>query len=135
MNELSRLQEWFSGVPVARTLGMRLESRSPEEAVVAMDVGEEFLQDEGVLQGGIVTALADAAAVQVLYPDRPDGHSMTSIELKINFLRPALPDRGPLVAHARLVQRGRRVGLCDVEVSQAGKLVAKGLFTYLFSSR
>ena len=30
-----------------------------------------------------------------------------------------------------LVKLGRTVALCDVEVSQAGALVAKGLFTYL----
>jgi len=35
------------------------------------------------------------------------------------------------VARARLIQGGRSVSVCDVEVSQGEALVAKGLFTYL----
>jgi acyl-coenzyme A thioesterase PaaI-like protein len=34
-------------------------------------------------------------------------------------------------AVAKLVRRGRAVALADVELSQQGQLVAKGLFTYL----
>jgi uncharacterized protein (TIGR00369 family) len=128
-------RERFAAVPIARALGMRLDAQSSGEAAVSMDAREDLLQDEGVVQGGVVSALADAAAVHALYPGLPDGVTMTSIEFKINFLRPALPGRGPLVARARVVQRGRRVGLADVEVSQSDRLVAKGLFTYLFFDR
>ena len=57
---------------------------------------------------------------------------MTSIEFKLNFLSPARPGGERLTARALVVRRGRRVGVCDVEVVQGDKLVAKGLFTYLF---
>jgi acyl-coenzyme A thioesterase PaaI-like protein len=38
---------------------------------------------------------------------------------------------GPLAARATVVKRGQTIGLCDVDVSQGGELVAKGLFTYI----
>lgn len=60
---------------------------------------------------------------------------MTGVELKMNFLRPALADRGELRARSRVVQRGRRIGVCQVEVSQADRPVALGTFTYLFFER
>jgi len=60
---------------------------------------------------------------------------MTSIEFKVNFLRPGLPSEGPLVAKARPVRRGRTIGICDVEVAQGERLLLKGLFTYLFYPR
>jgi acyl-coenzyme A thioesterase PaaI-like protein len=58
---------------------------------------------------------------------------MTSIDFTLNFLRPALLERGELLARAVLVKRGRTIALADVDVEQAGQLVAKGLFTYLFA--
>ena len=60
---------------------------------------------------------------------------MGSVELKMNYLRPALLGKGPVVAKSRLVQRGHKIGVCDVEVTQRDKLVAKGLFTYMFFER
>ncbi len=66
-----------------------------------------------------------------VHPYLPDGLTMTSIEFKLNFLRPATVGGGPLVATARVVRRGRRVAVCDVDVWQDGEAVATGLFTYL----
>ncbi len=60
---------------------------------------------------------------------------MTSIEFKVNFLKPGLEDGGALAARATRIQRGRTIGLCDVEVRQADRLLMKGSFTYLFFKR
>jgi len=46
--------------------------------------------------------------------------------------QPGEGHKGTLVARARVVRQGRRVGVCDVDVEQAAIIVAKGLFTYLF---
>ncbi len=123
--------ERFADVPLNRHLGFRLIARSVDEAVLAMDARPELVQEEGVIHGGVLAALADTAAVYTLIPGLAAGRTMTSVEFKVNFLRPALPDRGPVTARARVVQRGRRIGVCDVEVTQAGRPVARGLFTYL----
>jgi uncharacterized protein (TIGR00369 family) len=136
----SRIEELFDEVPVNRTLGMCLVSRTREDgevrgALVTLEPRAELMQGYGVVQGGIVSALADAAAAACFVAEPPDPtRAFTSIEFKLNFLRPALPGRGTLEARARVVQRGRRVGLAEVDVLQAGELVAKGLFTYLLES-
>jgi uncharacterized protein (TIGR00369 family) len=56
------------------------------------------------------------------------GETFTTIELKINFLRPVFAGR--LVATARLVKSGRTIGLaeCDVEDTE-GRLVARASST------
>lgn len=118
-------------VPVARSLGYRGISRTADEATIAAEVQPDQLQIDGCVHGGILATLADTTAVWLLYPNLPEAHSLTSIEFKLNFLRPARRDAGDLVATARLVKRGRRVALSDVEVSQDDQLIAKGLFTYL----
>lgn len=125
----------FGDVPVNRLFDWKLRSRSGQHAELALALKPEFAQGEGLIHGGIITALADTAAVYALLPDLPADTTMTSIELKVNFLRPVDPDGGELVARARVVQRGRRIAVCDVEVSQADKLTAKGLFTYLIYDR
>ena len=123
----------FGRSPVHRMLGLELRKRDAAGAELALAVREEFLQEEGVVQGGILSALADAAAVYVLLPDVPPDRTMTSVEFKMNFLRPALLGRGELVARSELIRGGRTLALCRTVVEQAGRPVAEGLFTYLFS--
>lgn len=125
----------FEKSPVHRLLGFELVARTPSGAEIRMPVRREFIQEEGVVQGGILTALADAAAVYVLLPDLPADQGMTSIELKLNFLRPAVEGQGDLVARSTLVKRGKTIALLKSEVFQDGKAVAEGLFTYLFLER
>ncbi len=96
-----------------------------------MPLDKTYLQEGGVVHGGIISTLADTAAVYTVHPYLNENQSMTSIEFKMNFLSPALFENGDLLAKANLVKRGRKVALCDVEVYQKEKLVAKGLFSYL----
>jgi uncharacterized protein (TIGR00369 family) len=135
MDSVSKALKEFSNVPVNKLFRYTLVSRSSEETVISMEIREGFLQEEGLVQGGILSAIADTAAVYTFYPDLPTNMTMTSIEFKVNFLRPAVPGAGALVAKAKVVQRGRKVGLCDVEVFQSEAVVLKGLFTYMFYER
>jgi len=121
----------FGRVPVNRHFGFSLLALERGAAEVAMPLKRPFLQEEGIVHGGVLTALADSAAVYCVYPFLEDGRKMTSIEFKMNFLRPAFIDDGSVTARAKLVRQGRTIALCEVEVSQARRLVAKGLFTYL----
>ena len=125
----------FDSVPINRHLGFTLVSRSPEESVVTMPLRPEFIQEGGVVHGGVLSALADTAAVYTFWPYLSEERSMTSIEFKVNFLSPVRPGGGDLTARARVIRRGRTIGVCDVEVSQHEKPVVKGLFTYIFFDR
>ena len=125
----------FARIPVNRTLGFTLVSCGEGGAELTMPIREEYLQENNFLQGGIVSALADTASAYSLLPGLPEGRGMTGVEFKVNFLRPSLPDRGDLTARARVLQQGKTIGVCQVEVEQAGKTVAIATFTYLFFDR
>lgn len=135
MPEPDSIRESFAAIPINRLLGLRLESRTAAGAVVAMEIRPDFEQEMGVVHGGIVTAIADTAAVYAFIPDLDDDLTMASIELKLNFLRPAFLDRGEVVARSKVLRRGAQVGVCEVEVTQGDELLGKGLFTYLFFRR
>lgn len=125
----------FLEVPANRYLGFQFISRSAEGARISMEVKQEQVQEHGVLHGGIISALADTAAVYAFLPDLEPMYVMTSIEFKVNFLNPALPGKGTVTAESKVLKRGKRTGVCEVEVTQADKLIAKGIFTYLFFER
>ena len=100
-----------------------------------LPVRTEFLQEEGVVQGGVLTALADTAAVWLLWPDLGPNRTMTGIECKMNFLGAATAPGAPLVAVAALLRKGGTIAVCESVIHQGDRLVAKGTFTFLQRAR
>ena len=125
----------FSNVSVNRELGFQLLGSSDGVCRVSMPATARHLQGEGRIQGGILAALADTAAVYLLLPRLGEHQTCTSIEFKLNFLGPARAGAGDLVATGRVKKQGRTVAVCTVDVEQAGAAIATGLFTYLFLER
>ena len=123
--------ERFAGMPFNRNWGFQFAPRAPGRAEIRLEPREEHLQVGGVVHGGVIATLADTAGVYAIYPDLDDGRTITSIEFKLNFLRAGRIGRGALSARARALKVGRSVATSEVDVFQAGELVAKGLFTYL----
>ncbi len=123
----------FGDSPVHRMLGLELLARSKEAAELRLPLKRDFMQEEGVVQGGILATLADAACVYLLLPDLGQEESLTSIEFKVNFLAPATLERGALHARAEPIRRGRRISVCRATVNQSNGAVLEGLFTYLVS--
>ena len=122
----------FDQVPVNRFLGFQLRSRSPERVELDLPLRDELLQEGGVVQGGILTALADTAAVYLLWPDLPAGRTVLGTGCSMQFLAAATPERGPLLAVATPLRKGRRMATCESEIRQHDRLVAKGTFSFLF---
>lgn len=125
----------FATTPVHRLLGLRLVARDATQAVVAMPMRPELLQEAGLVQGGLLAALADAAAVWLLWPSLPADRTMTGIDCNVQFLRAARPEHGELLATAVLLRAGRTIAVVDSVVSQAGRTVARGTFTFLQQPR
>jgi uncharacterized protein (TIGR00369 family) len=126
-----RAADLFARTPVNAYLGSRLVQRSPERVEIHAAVSVAQAQEYGIVQGGIVSAVADTAAVYLLIPDAMDRGNVTGVEFKMNFLRPARVDGGDLIAVATPLKIGRRLAVCSVDVSQGDRQVATGVFTYL----
>ena len=117
----------FDDTPLNRALGFQLRKRSDGEAEVAMAIQPWFFQENGLVHGGVVTSVADTAAVYSV--GGPEG--MVGIEFKLNFLKAAAPDGPELVARAKTVRRGRTIAVSEVDVFQRDERIATGLFTFL----
>lgn len=127
--------ERFARTPCNGWFGFVLRGRTGERAEVELPVRPDFVQEEGVVHGGIVTALADTAAVYLIWPDLPRDRGMTGVNFQMNFLEAALPGGGPLIAVAQPVRIGRTIAVCERTVRQDGRLVATGTFTFLLRDR
>ena len=110
---------------------MSLRASEPGSATVALAPSPDLAQMYGVIHGGVLTTLADTAAVYALQPFLAQGERMTSIELKVNFLAAAWPEKGEVVATSKVIKRGRTIAVAQVDARQGDELVLTGLFTYI----
>ena len=123
--------ESFDRIPVNRFLGYTLTERGDGTACVTMPARREYAQEAGVIQGGLLTALADTAAAYALLPAEDDGTTIIGTELKVNFLRAATAGGDELRARSQVLKRGRTVSVVEAEVCQGAQTVLKGSFGFL----
>ena len=114
--------------PIGRLLGFVLKAVEPGRAVFELQADERHHNPMGTLHGGIYCDLADAAMGYAYAAMLGEGETFTTIELKINFLRPVR--KATLTAEAKVVKAGSAVGYveCDVK-DQTGRLVARAAST------
>ena len=114
--------------PVATLIGFTIGSIEPGRVVMEMEAGPQHSSPLGTVHGGILCDLADAAMGMAYATSLDDNETFTTLELKINFLKPVRAGR--LVATGRLVKGGLTVGLleCDV-VDDKERLVARASST------
>src|SRR2546430_6966481 len=103
------------GAPVGRLIGFRPTSIETGKATFELEVGPQHANPMGTLHGGIICDVADAAMGTAYASTLAEGESFTTLDLKINFLRPFWSGR--LVATARTVKTGRTIGLVECDVT------------------
>jgi len=114
--------------PVATLIGFTLVSGEPGRAVIELEADSRHANPMGTLHGGILCDVADAAMGMAYAATLDEGETFTTLEIKVNFLRPVWT--GTLTATGRVVQAGRSVGLveCDVH-DHKERLVARATST------
>jgi len=100
--------------PVAKLIGMRAVSFDEGRAVLELDADARHTNPMGTLHGGILCDLADLAMGCACYTTLEPGETFTTLELKINFLKPVWSGR--VTAHAQVRKGGRTTALLDCEV-------------------
>lgn len=119
-----------TGSPAARLIGFEVPEHGNGRALVTLHAGPQHANPMGTLHGGILCDIADAAMGIAFASTLAPGESFTTVELKINFLRPVREAK--LRAEGKVVHRGRTIGYveCDV-LDENGKLIAKSNSTCL----
>jgi acyl-CoA thioesterase len=116
--------------PYYQLIGLEISGLGRGWASIRMPAGDRLHNLGGIVHGGAITSIADAAAGVALATllDKETERPVT-IELKINFCSPVR--EGVIEARGEVVHRGGRIAVSEAEVSAAGKLVAKAMATYM----
>jgi uncharacterized protein (TIGR00369 family) len=112
----------WEGTPI------HLTSIEPGQAVFEYEATEGHANPMGTLHGGILCTIADSA-MGMAYASRLEaGESFTTLEMKINFLKPVW--QAKLRAIGRVIKNGRSIGLveCDI-LDEQDALVAHATST------
>jgi uncharacterized protein (TIGR00369 family) len=114
--------------PIGRLLGFTLVRSGAGQATIEFEAGEQHANPMGTLHGGVLCDISDAAMGVAFSSRLKDGESFTTLELKINFLRPVW--KAKLRAQAKIVRAGNTIGLveCDV-IDEQERLVARASST------
>lgn len=114
--------------PIAKLIGFKINSLESGQVIVELDADERYANPMGTLHGGILCDIADAAMGLAYASTLDEGESFTTLELKINYLKPVW--QAKLRAVGKVVKRGRTIGLveCDV-IDEQDNLVARASST------
>ena len=85
---------WSMPMPFNALLGIHVLRYHSDGLTVECAVREQLLNSAGVLHGGVLATVADAAVGIALARHFGGRRPMTTIELKINYLRPVGEGKG-----------------------------------------
>ena len=132
MRNVKRAEGLISAKPDGwmETLGARITEAEPGRVVVELEAGPRHRHGGGVVQGGVITQIADAAMGMSLATLQEDGFWNTTIELKINFIRPVIAGR--IRAVGRVVEIKQTLMFSEADVlDEQDRLVARASSTCL----
>jgi uncharacterized protein (TIGR00369 family) len=131
---LAFLQDMVAGKlpqpPMCATLGFHLAEVA--EGYAAFEGLPQFRHYNpiGTVHGGFAATLLDSALGCAIFSTLAKGEAWTTLELKLNLVRPISEDTGPVRAEGRIVHRGRTVATSDGTVKdRSGKLYAHATTT------
>jgi uncharacterized protein (TIGR00369 family) len=116
--------------PIAETLGFRLVEAEPNRAAFEGMPRRAYYNPLGTVHGGFAATLLDSALACAIVTTMTKGQAWTTLELKINFVRPMSEQTGLVRAEGRVIHPGRRAATAEGTIKDGGgKLYAHATTT------
>ena len=116
--------------PIAVLMGMWITEVSEGRVVFAAEPAEYHYNPLGTVHGGMMATLLDSALGCVVQSMLPAGIGYTTVELKVNYLRPITVKTGTVYCEGKIIYVGERVATAEGRLTDAaGKLYAHGTTT------
>ena len=128
---LERVNQLVNECPYFELLSMKIVDVGIGFSVLEMDLAKKHMQPFGIAHGGAFASIIDAAAFWAVFYEIDDPDTgVTTVDLKLNYLAPAVSGR--LIARGRQIKLGKTLGYADVAVTaENGKLLAHGSSTLI----
>ena len=131
---LTFLQKMIAGEmpnpPMSETLGFHLVEIERGRAVFEGLPEYRYYNPIGTVHGGFAATLLNSAMGCAVFSTMAKGEGWTTLELKMNMVRPVTKDTGMVRAEGRILHRGRTVATAEADLKDsAGKLYAHATTT------
>jgi uncharacterized protein (TIGR00369 family) len=139
MSGLEYIRAIFEGrlppAPIAQTMGIAGAAAEEGRVVFVGEAGEFLYNPIGVVHGGFAMTLLDSALGCAVHTTLARGERYTSLETKVNFVRPITAETGRVRCEGKVVHRGRTVATAEGRLveERSGRLLAHGTTTCLIA--
>jgi uncharacterized protein (TIGR00369 family) len=116
--------------PIFALMGGGISEVAEGRVVFTLDPAEYHYNPIGSVHGGVISTLCDSAMACAIQTRLPSGTLYTTLELKVNFLRPLSVTTGQVACIGTVLHVGSRVATAECKlIDEAGKLYAHGTTT------
>lgn len=91
--DMKQLAELFEVIPHCKEMGMEILSMEKGKAVIRLAYQDRFVAntETGVVHGGVISTLLDTVSGLCTMSAVPEGTSIATLDLRIDYLKPATP--------------------------------------------
>ena len=126
----------YAWVPIGEHLGFHLREVERGRVVIVGNPDPRSFNLLASVHGGWTAAILDTAMALSCLSTLTRDQSFTTLDIRINFLRPITAETGEVVATGGVIQGGRKVAYCEARLADgAGKLLAHGTGSCLILPR
>lgn len=116
--------------PISALMNFGLTELSEGRAVFTVEPAEYHYNPIGVVHGGLAATLLDSAMGCAIHSTLPAGVGYTTLEVKVNYIRPMTARTGVVRCEAKVIHVGGRTATAEGRVvDQSGKLYAHATTT------
>ena len=116
--------------PISALIGMEITEVSEGRVVFSAEPAEYHYNPLGTVHGGIAATLLDSAMGCAVQSVLPFGTGYTTLELKVNYLRPMTGATGIVYCEGKVIHVGGRIATAEARLTDtSGKLYAHGTTT------
>jgi acyl-CoA thioesterase len=120
--------------PFADLLGFEITEKGDGVCQAVLQITDEHRNPHGVVHGAVIYALVDTSMGGALVSVMEESEICSTIEIKINYMRPALT--GNIHCVTSVINKTRRTGVMESDVyDDKERLLAKSLGTFMISLR
>ena len=124
------------GVPIGDTLGFRLVEVENGRVVLLGNPDRRSYNLIGSVHGGWAASILDSALALATLSTLAPEQGFTTVDIRINYLRPLTVETGEVRAEGRVIQGGRKLAYCEAKLTDAaGKVICHGTGSCLILAR
>ena len=111
--------------PISRILGFKLDAVDTGHAVFVLEPAEYHYNPIGMVHGGVASTVLDSAMGCAVHSTLPAGTGYSTVELKINFIRPLSTGTGWVRCEAAVIHTGGRIATAEASPDVLRIVVAR----------